>query len=563
MSLLAFPDEVLLDIFDYLYFYEIIYSFYELQKTNSRIHDLINSRLRSINLSKLDLRFMTKAQFTFICRYLTSNQSVLERIHDFTLSNQFTYGEIRLFSNQISFDQIINLKKLHLIKPAVDEYQILFPAESSKLTHLTLDNPRCDDNERVIPIDEMNELIELNILSNYPVQFRSEYSRVERLTVSQLNLIDLIGFSTFFPNLHYLDITLTGTEIEFDEIPLPLLTVLKLRSYDVEHWLCEKFLSNLLQLRELFYSNNIRCTKTLLVDGYRCQSFIERLPLLEQFEINLHLVNAYSTDICEITASFESPFYVSKNWNIVCESKPDSNDFHIYSVPSVSYSDLHTTTDSLVSSAVLPVDDPYSNINYIKLTMTSNWPLVTRFFPNIKSLELVQEDHSKMIPTHSILSYLNKSMFLSKIRKLILPYPCHFDDTLLRSLLQQSAPYIDNLDIPCDYLIRLIKIDLLQLPLSIRILTLRGDYLSLDDLDIFIDFFKVNLNCLSLYLQNNNSLPETVQIVLDRCQFLYSLLVLTNDPVSMLIHVQLCELIQQRSQASAELRPTSIRIWNK
>ncbi|CAF5101661.1 unnamed protein product, partial [Rotaria magnacalcarata] len=53
------------------------------------------------------------------------------------------------------------------------------------------------------------------------------------------------------------------------------------------------------------------------------------------------------------------------------------------------------------------------------------------------------------------------------------------------------------------------------------------------------------------------------QIVLDRCQFLYSLLVLTNDPVSMLIHVQLCELIQQRSQASAELRPTSIRIWNK
>ncbi|CAF4398735.1 unnamed protein product, partial [Rotaria magnacalcarata] len=71
--------------------------------------------------------------------------------------------------------------------------------------------------------------------------------------------------------------------------------------------------------------------------------------------------------------------------------------------------------------------------------MTSNWPLVTRFFPNIKSLELVQEDHSKMIPPHSILSYLNKSMFLSKIRKLILPYPCHFDDTLLRSLLQQSA----------------------------------------------------------------------------------------------------------------------------
>ncbi|CAF4417646.1 unnamed protein product, partial [Adineta steineri] len=37
--------------------------------------------------------------------------------------------------------------------------------------------------------------------------------------------------------------------------------------------------------------------------------------------------------------------------------------------------------------------------------------------------------------------------------------------------------------------------------------------------------------------------------------------ILLNDPISMLIHVQLCQMLQQRSDASAELRPTNIRIW--
>ncbi|CAF2327857.1 unnamed protein product [Rotaria sp. Silwood2] len=563
MSLLAFPDEILLDIFDYLYFYEIIYSFYELIHHNDRIHELINTRLRSINLSKIDLRYMIKSQFMFTCRYIKSKENFLEKIHDLTLSNQYTFGEIRLFLSQISFDQMINIKKLYLIQPALDEYHILFPTKLSHLTHLTLENPECSDNNRVILIDEMNELIELNVISKNSVQFRSEYCRLEKLIVSQLNLIDLIGFSTFFPNLHYLDITLTGTEIELNQIRIPLLTVLKLRSYNVEHNLCERFLLNLLQLRVLYYSNTIQCTKTFIVDGYRCQTLIERLPLLEEFEINLYLCNTYSTDICEIAGSFQSSFYLAKNWNIVCESRSNSNDYHVYSVPMPSFTQLDTTTDSLVSSAVLPVDDPYANVNHLKLNMTSNWPLVTRFFSNVDTLELVQLNHSKMIPTLSILSYLNKSIFLSKIRKLILPSPCHFDDSLLRYLLQQSAQHIDNLDIPCHYLLRLIKTNMLQSPLSIRILTLRDDYLSINDRTIFIDFFNLNLNCLSLYLQNNNSLPETIQLFLDQFQYLYSLNVFMHDPISMLIHVQLCQMIQQRPQASAELRPTNIRIWQK
>ncbi|CAF4144454.1 unnamed protein product, partial [Rotaria sp. Silwood2] len=355
MSLLAFPDEILLDIFDYLYFYEIIYSFYELIHHNDRIHELINTRLRSINLSKIDLRYMIKSQFMFTCRYIKSKENFLEKIHDLTLSNQYTFGEIRLFLSQISFDQMINIKKLYLIQPALDEYHILFPTKLSHLTHLTLENPECSDNNRIILIDEMNELIELNIISKNSVQFRSEYCRLEKLIVSQLNLIDLIGFSTFFPNLHYLDITLTGTEIELNQIRIPLLTVLKLRSYNVEHNLCERFLLNLLQLRVLYYSNTIQCTKTFIVDGYRCQTLIERLPLLEEFEINLYLCNTYSTDICEIAGSFQSSFYLAKNWNIVCESRSNSNDYHVYSVPMPSFTQLDTTADSLVSSAVLPV----------------------------------------------------------------------------------------------------------------------------------------------------------------------------------------------------------------
>lgn len=563
MSLLILPDEVLLDIFDYLYFYEIIYSFYDLMPDNHRIHDLINNRLRSVNLSKLDLSFMTKSQFMFICRYIRSKEHLIEGIHSLTLSNDYTIGEIRLFSSQIPYERMINLKKLKLIRPALDEYNLLFRTTPSQLTHLILEDPECDDDNRIILIDEMNDLIELTINSSYSVQFRSEYSRVEKLIVNQFNLIDTIGFSTFFPNLHYLDITLVSMDIDFHEVHIPLLTVLKLRSYTVEHAVCEKFLSDLLQLRELYYSNEIECTQTFTFDGYQCQSLIERLPLLEKFEIDVNVFAADSTDICEITASFQNSFYLSKNWNILCETITNSNDYHIYSVPLPPATEFDITTDSLVSSAVLPVDDSYANVEYLRLNMTSNWPLVTRLFSNVKTLELLQLNHSTMIPAVSILAYLNKSLFLSKIRKLVIPSPCHFEDSLIRCLLQQSAPHIDTLDISCNQLLNLIKTNMLQAPLSIRILILRDDYLRSEDLNVFIEFFHSSLNCLSLYLENNNLLPNIIQEFLDRFHFLYGLHVLFNDPISMLIHVQLCQLIQARPQASAELRPISIRIWQK
>ncbi len=532
-------------------------------RRNQRIHELINHRLRSIYLSKIDFRFMTKSQFLFTCRYIKSQPNFCEKIHDLILSNEYTFGQIRSLLSQISFDQMPNLKKLTLIQPSLDEYHVLFPTNLCQLTHLKLEDPECDDDGRVILFDEMNDLIELTIISEQSVQFRPQYNRVEKLIVSQVNLVDLIGFSTFFPNLHYLDITLTGAEMDLIQIHIPLLSVLKLRSYDVRHDLCEKFLLNLLQLRELYYSNYIDCTNTFIVDGYRCQAFIERLPLLEKFEINIHLLNTEFTDICEVAGSFATEFYLSKNWNIISESRQNSDDFHIYSVPMPPFSEFQTTTDSFVSSSVLPVDDPYANVNQLELNMSSNWPLVTRFYPNVHTLELSQLNHSKMIPTFSILSYLNKSMFLSNLRKLILPSPCHFDDSLLRYLLQQSAPNITNLDISCHYLLHLIKTNVLQSPLPIRILTLRDDYLLVNDRNIFVEFFQSNLQCLSLYLQNNASLSETIQLFLDQFQSLYSLDVFVNDPISMLIHVQLCEMIQQRPHAAAELRPTNIRIWQK
>lgn len=563
MSLLDFSDDVLLDIFDYLYLSETLYSFYDIMRHNNRLNELINNNLRSINLSKVDLRLMTKSQFLFTCRYIKSQPKFYERIHELIISNEFTFGQIRLLFSQISLEQLTNLKKLTLIQPTLDEYHILFPTKASQLTHLTLENPECDDDERIILIDELNELIELNIESKQFVQFRSQYDRIEKLTISQLSVIDLIGFPTFFPNLHYLDITLTGTETDLTQIHIPLLTVLKLRSYNVQHNLCEKFLLSFSQLRELYYSNNIDCTNTYLVDGFRCQNFIEHFVLLEKFEINIYLFNTEFTDICEVVGSFQTDFYLSKNWNIVCESRPQSDDFHIYSIPLPTISDFHTTTDSFVSSSVLHVDNPYVNVNYLELNMTSNWPLVTRFFPNVHTLVLSQLNHSKIIKTFSILSYLNKSMFLTNLHKLILPSPCHFDDSLLRDLLQQSAPNIINLEISCQYLIHLIKSNVLQSPLPIRILTLHDDYLLVNDRKLFIDFFQENLQCLSLYLQNNNSLPETIQLFLDQFQSLYSLDVYVNDPISMLIHVKLCQLIQQRPQVGAELRPTNIRIWQK
>ena len=563
MSLFDFSDEIFQEIFHYLHLSEVIYSFYDFLRSHRRLKNVIENQLRQIYLSKIDLRFMTKSQFLFTCQLIKSQPKAWEKIHHLTLSNEYTFGQIRLFLSQISFDQLIHLKQLTLIQPALDEYHTLFPTKLSRLTHLTLENPECDDDGRVIPIDDLNHLIQLNITSEHSVQFRSQYDRVEKLTVSQYNLVDLMGFSTFFPNLQYLDITLMGSEIDFIQIQIPLLSILKLRTYEVHHDLCEKFVGNFLQLKELYYSNDIDGANTDLVDGYRCRAWMEPLTLLEKFELDISLYTMEETDICQLAGSYQTEFYLSKHWNIVCESPPNSNDYHIYSVPLPPASQLYTTSDSLVSASVLPVDNCYSNVDYLGLDMTANWPLAPRFYPNVQTIELSQTNSTKMIPTVSILSFLNKSIFLVNLRKLILPSPCHFDQGLLRHLLEQSAPNISNLDIPCNYLLGLMKSHILQSPLAIRILTLRDDYLSINDRELFLKFFGENLECLTLYLQNHTNITETIQLFLDQFRSLYSLDVLIHEPISMLIHVQLCQMIHQRPQAGAELRPTNIRIWQK
>lgn len=563
MSLFDLSEEIFLEIFDYLYLSEIIYTFYQFFHYDRRLKDMIVNQLRRTYLSKVDLRFMTKSQFLFTCQLIKSHSKALDQIHHLILSNEYSFGQIRLFLSQISFDQLIHLEQLTLIQPALDEYHILFPTKLSPLKQLTLENPECDDDGRIIPIDELHQLIELKISSEHSVQFRSQYDRVEKLTISQYNLLDFIGFPTFFPSLRYLDIFLIGTDLDFTPIQLPHLEILKLSTYEVQHDLCEKFISYFPQLKQLYYSNDIDGTNTYIVDGYRCQTLIEPLNALEKFEIDISFYNMEETDICELAASFQTEFYLSKHWNIVCESPPNSNDFHIYSVPLPPASELYTTSDSLVSASVLPVDDCYANIHHLAINMTSNWPLVPRFYPNVQTIELSQMNSSKVIPTVSILSFLNKSIFLVNLRKLILPSPCHFDQGLLRHLLEQSAPNISNLDISCNYLLALIKSNILQTPGSIRILTLRDDYLPLNDRAIFLNFFQKNLQCLALFLPNNTAITETIQLFLEQFQMLYSLDVLIHDPISMLIHVQLCQMIQQRPQAGAELRPTNIRIWQK
>lgn len=563
MSLLLFPDEVLLDIFDYLSFTELIRTFYEIMSQNQRIQQLISQRLRSVYLSEVDLRDMTKSQFLFLGRFIRSKDEFCERIRFLTLSNRYTFGEIRLFLSLIPFDRLSNLKCLTLIEPTLDEYRILFPNIVSSLTHLILEYPESDEEDRVVLIDEMPELIELTIRSNGSVQFRSQYDRLEKLVVSRVNLIDLIGFSTFFPNLHYLDLTILGAQMDYNQIKIPLLTVLKLRSEDVEHESCEKFIRQFPQLRELFYSNHIDCAENSLVDGQVMERLLQSLPLLEVFGIDLHLYEAQKTDICQLVATFQTPFFLSKHWNIVCECKPNARDFHVYSLPISDLPKLEISTESLVSSAVVPIDDPFSDVTHLRINMTSNWPLVTRFFSNVQTLELFQSNSSSVIPSLSILSYLNKSMFLSKLRKLILLHPCRFEDVLLRHLLQQSATSIEYLDVPCQYFLRLIKTNVLQAPLPVRFLILRHDYLPAEDVEVFLEFFQNSLKGLSLYLPNNESITEILELFLDRFVLLYSLNIHFNDSLSMLGHVEICKVIQRRPQVGAELRPTNIRIWQK
>ncbi|UJR07509.1 hypothetical protein I4U23_011798 [Adineta vaga] len=151
MNFEYFPNEILLECFQYFDALELFQSFGQL---NLRFSKLI--RTCPLNLS---FHYVHKSIFDRFCQIMLSNSEIRSQILSLHLSNERTAGQIKLFLSLFSFEQFPNLRSLSLTKIRsgnVSQLKSMLPL-LSKLSSFHL-------NETDIEIDEIISVLPLSLL---------------------------------------------------------------------------------------------------------------------------------------------------------------------------------------------------------------------------------------------------------------------------------------------------------------------------------------------------------------------------------------------------------------
>jgi len=239
-NLLMLPDEMLLEIYQYLLNAHVLYSFYGL---NKRLNVSITSYFRHISLSDV-----TFHQFHHLCRSILPE--IGSQIHSLLLSNCRSVLQGRIFSQYFSHQMsniFPNLNKLILICFTADELDIFL----NILTNLNnLDQIEIYD----LLTDQSNlfqHIVEINNNRFSSIKFKTSYSdlptcpclNILNLTISIQTVDKLADLLSFIPNIRRLNVTIdeiSMMEAWFDRLsPLIYLNYFFLRCYN-HFWLLEE-----------------------------------------------------------------------------------------------------------------------------------------------------------------------------------------------------------------------------------------------------------------------------------------------------------------------------------
>jgi len=198
------PNEILLEIFEYLSPYDIFQSFYFLNKSYNNFLLSLYFRIDLINIWKKDFDYYNYFLFSLIPH----------RIISFRCEDIFD----RLIY-QIHLSDFISLKYLTIYNLNIENLQFIIPQLNylQKLIYLNLQTRLNTTNENKIIFKVQLPLIQKCILNiNKRIIFHDHYSypNLQDLTINQCTIDDLLSFLHFYtPQLQHLTITLINGNI--------------------------------------------------------------------------------------------------------------------------------------------------------------------------------------------------------------------------------------------------------------------------------------------------------------------------------------------------------------
>ncbi|CAF1362131.1 unnamed protein product [Didymodactylos carnosus] len=125
------PNELNLEIFEYLSLFNILHSFTNL---NQRYSSLVYSYQQHIDLTSP----ISCEQFNnFLQKILPAIDAY--QIQTVKLSNRYTYKQIQLFTSLFKIRQFQELKTIHLIEPTLNDLQEILPNVGISVRNLILE----------------------------------------------------------------------------------------------------------------------------------------------------------------------------------------------------------------------------------------------------------------------------------------------------------------------------------------------------------------------------------------------------------------------------------------
>lgn len=205
------PNEILLEIFEYLYPYEIFQSFYFLNKRYNKFLLSLYLRINLNNISKINFDYHNYFLFTLIPHRICSFRC--EDIFDRLIYQIHLAHFIELKSLTI---ENLNIENLGLIITQLNYLQKLIYLNLQTRTNLSNEN-RVVFNGRLSSIEKCI----LNINKRIIFQEHHSYPKLRDLTINQCTIDDILVFLRIYtPQLQQLTVTLIDENIR-NEIETP------------------------------------------------------------------------------------------------------------------------------------------------------------------------------------------------------------------------------------------------------------------------------------------------------------------------------------------------------
>ncbi|CAF1304528.1 unnamed protein product [Rotaria sordida] len=455
------PNEIFIEIFEFLSIFDIFYSF-------NQLNNYFNQLIRTIPLH-VNFKNIQKSIFDRFCKFLLSNSDVKNQIYSLVLSNKDTSDQIKTFLSLFSLNEFLHLHSLTLIQVEeniLQKLKLIIPLIPQLHSFHLFDS---NDIYLTDPLTSNLEILSIPTLSSI-----NKFSSITNLTISACSLDQLFHYLfKYVPMLTYLNIqylssyysyTTNYSNIDFMKaIHLKELIISNFEYKFEDFKLLAKYIPKLTSLK--FYG-----TYDLdMIDANQWEYLIiSLLPYLDTFKfIFNYIYKPNDNHIEDKLNKFQTDFWIKQHqW--YTEYSLSNYSALIYTIPYMLNSYTLELDSNRYSNQLIKT---FNNVKNLTIYHTTIRESGGHYFSNVTSLTILPPKYAyrPQLGIQAIKS-LKNIVNLSNLKYLGISFEFKIKDAYVLLRILQEAPKISSImisirtlehfaynDEACEYLNKMIK----------------------------------------------------------------------------------------------------------